>query len=936
MHDDLNTAVSAAGTSVIEWDAIEDFCDAMADKDIRVKPGDIVADGKLHRIHADGDGKNVKDAWFVLHIDDRPAGKFGHNGKYGYDVSFSWTMKVERAPMGAAEKRAYREKMDADRARREADEAARHAAAAELAIRIWDSATPIAGDDHPYLQRKGIQSYGLRVGTWEKVDQGSGEVSVISKNALLVPIWAPGKKIHSLQAILPDAKKLGRDKDYLSGANKHGHYFSIGRPVELEGRPVILICEGYATGASLHAATGHAVIVAFDAPNLLPVAELMRANYPDATIVVCADNDQWTLKPVKNPGLTRANEVRDAVGALVALPQFDASLGVANDAGKIKGPNDFNDLAQLEGGDAVRRAIGDMLNPQIVAKIEVAPVSAVDIAPWEDVPGAAGAAGFAVLDAPADGHDLPSVPFAQSAPMLPAAVPTDKPVTAKDSCESDPCTPIAMGQSGELYAFWTHARKVELIKSGDLFRDAGIMRLQDLAYWQAYCVASGVAQTGKDKYDRTMVGNMLMQKCNRVGALGAHTVPESVATPSEVDLQINLAMMHAKGSAYSIAQVLRGHPDWRGVVWFNEFAERIEARRNPPSEGGAGRWTDKHDMQLGAWLSAQYGVSIPGARIVEAVALLAETDKRHPVRDYLNGLEWDGESRLDSWLTTYAGCEDNTYTRNVGAKTLIGAVARIMKPGEKFDTTLVLEGVQGLKKSTLINALAPNDEWYTDNLEGDLGSKDAAIGLKGKWLIEVPELASLSRTRVEVVKSFLTRKVDDYRAPHARRNEDHPRQCAFFGTINPDADGRYLTDTTGGRRFWPVECRNTDVDGLKAVRDQLWAEAAARYAVGEHWWLTPEVEALAKGEQAERQDSNAWDEHVERFLTYLPPIDGNREWGGARAKQPELVTTGEIFAAITGRALTKKDTADSRAISTALRNAGWSQGRSKGRYWIRE
>jgi putative DNA primase/helicase len=151
------------------------------------------------------------------------------------------------------------------------------------------------------------------------------------------------------------------------------------------------------------------------------------------------------------------------------------------------------------------------------------------------------------------------------------------------------------------------------------------------------------------------------------------------------------------------------HPDWAGVVWFNEFAERIEVRRNPPCEGGAGRWTDKHDMQLGAWLSAKYSVSIPGARMVEAVSLLASSDKRHPVRDYLNGLQWDGESRLDSWLTTYAGCEDNIYTRNVGAKTLIGAVARIMKPGEKFDTTLVLEGAQGLKKSTLINALAPND-----------------------------------------------------------------------------------------------------------------------------------------------------------------------------------------------------------------------------------
>jgi predicted P-loop ATPase len=234
--------------------------------------------------------------------------------------------------------------------------------------------------------------------------------------------------------------------------------------------------------------------------------------------------------------------------------------------------------------------------------------------------------------------------------------------------------------------------------------------------------------------------------------------------------------MHAKPSAYAIAKVLMAHPDWRGVVWFNEFAERIEARVNPPCEGGAGRWTDNHDMLLGAWLSARYGVSVANTLVVAVVGLLAAADKRHPVRDYLNGLTWDGVPRLDTWLTTFAGCEDNTYTCNVGAKTLIGAVARIMVPGVKFDTTLVLEGEQGLKKSTLINALAPNDEWYTDNLEGDLGSKDAAIGLAGKWLIEVPELASLNRTRVEVVKSFLSRRIDDYRSPHAKRNADPTRR----------------------------------------------------------------------------------------------------------------------------------------------------------------
>jgi phage/plasmid primase-like uncharacterized protein len=563
MHGDLNAEAPAAGnpfSSKNQTDkqfarptnehVIEDFCDAMAEQDIRANPADIIADGKLHRIHADGDGKNVKDAWYVLHADDKPAGKFGHNGKYGYDVSFPWSMRVERAPMSADEKRAYREKIEADRARREAEDIAQREAAARLANRMWDAATPITGDDHPYLKRKNIQSYGLRVGTWEKVDQATGEVSLISKQALLVPIWGLGKNITALQAILPDSKKLGRDKDYLSGADKRGRFFSIGKPLEHEGKFVILLCEGYATGASLHAATGHAVIVAFDAPNLLPVAEIMRERFPEAIIVVCADNDQWTLKPVKNPGVTRAMEVRDAIGALVAVPEFDEALGVANDAGKIKGPNDFNDLAHLEGDEAVCRVIAAALNPPaVVAPVEEIPpeYAALPVPPWEDIPHSGG---VDVLDTPAD-DSLPGMMFVQSAPVLPTTVGADlvRAAPRKDPREFDPCAPIAMGSSGDLYAFWTSAKKVELIKASDLFRDAGILRLQDLNYWQNYCVVSGVSSSPSAKYDRVLVGNMLLQKSTIAGELGTHNVPESVAPQSVVDRELNVAMLKTKGSA---------------------------------------------------------------------------------------------------------------------------------------------------------------------------------------------------------------------------------------------------------------------------------------------------------------------------------------------------------------------------------------------------
>ncbi|MCD9228944.1 VapE domain-containing protein [Ralstonia pseudosolanacearum] len=973
-------------------DVVGQFRDAMAEQGI-VITGEIVADGRLHRYHVDGDKKGQRNAWAILHIDDKPAGAFGCNRRYGHDQKFTWTGKATK-PLTAAERRVLRERVEQQKREREVAERARHEHAAAMALQLWDAAEEC--QQHPYLTRKQIQSHGLRIGKWEKVDEETGDVRLITKQALLIPIRDAKKQIHSLQAIFPRKLMGDRDKDYLTGGNKAGHFYSIGKPVEFEGRIVIIICEGYATGASLHEATGHAVIVAFDAPNLLPVALVIRARFPAAIIIMAADNDQWTLKPVANPGVTRAREAALAIGGLLAVPPFDASLGAVGEGG----PTDFNDLHVRQGAQAVSDIIDDSID-EASRVLPVLFVPACDPMDLDRIQFAADAvAAFdaaqatrlsrrgVVLMEYRSADDLRSGidstrRFMPNATLQILAAPGQERVAqelaqetgatarlpeAGSACwadtlwddfravtglqtlmksaaranvalasqgDHDPTAPIAMGVSGDLFGFWTREGKVELIRAGDVFKDAGILRLQDLAYWQAYCTAAGVSTTG-GKYDRTMVGNQLIQKSKLVGTLDARNVPASVASPDLVQRELNLALMHAKPNAHAVAQVLLAHPDWRGVVWMNTFAERAEARVDPPCGGAAGPWTDRHDMLLGAWLSAQYGVSVSKSMVVAAVGLLAHADQRHPVRVYLNSLAWDGAPRLDIWLTTFAGCEDDTYARHVGAKTLIGAVARIMEPGVKFDTMLVLEGDQGLRKSTLICALAPNEEWFTDSLDGDLGSKDAAIGLAGKWLIEVPEMATLGRTRVEVVKSFLTRRVDHFRAPHAVRAEDHPRQCAFFGTINPEADGRYLSDTTGGRRFWPVQVRRADVEALKTDRDQLWAEAVARYRAGEHWWLTDEVEILAKQQQADRQESNPWAEHVEQFLTRLPPDEHNREWGGIRASRVDEVSAAEIFAAITGKHMTKKDSPDARLISAALKATGWVQKSDKSRRWVHE
>ncbi|UIF85156.1 toprim domain-containing protein [Cupriavidus sp. UYPR2.512] len=331
-------------------DIIEQFRAAMHERDINVI-GEIIADGKLHRYRVDGDKKGQRNAWAVLHLDgNKPAGAFGCCRRYGTDQKFTWSGKATK-PLTAAERRELRKRMERQKAERAEAERARHAAAAAEAERIWDAAEECT--EHPYLTRKQIQSHGLRVGVWEKVHPETGEVRLISKRALLVPIRDAKKRIHSLQAIFP-SKLLGdRDKDYLTDGAKEGLFYSFGTPQKLDGKLVIIICEGYATGASLHEATGHAVIVAFDAGNLLPVARVIRARFPDALIVMAADNDRWTVKPINNPGVTRAREAAEAIGGMVAVPDF------TNFAGN---PTDFNDLCASEGARAVKAIIDDTLD----------------------------------------------------------------------------------------------------------------------------------------------------------------------------------------------------------------------------------------------------------------------------------------------------------------------------------------------------------------------------------------------------------------------------------------------------------------------------------------------------------------------------------------------------------------------------------------------
>lgn len=316
---------------------------------------EIEADGRPHRFHVAGDKAGTKNGTYCLYADGVPAGWFGtHRG--GWETH-TWCLKAERE-IPEAERTAHRQRMKEAEQSKAAEEAKRKADARKRAAAIWKGGKA-CDDAHPYLQRKGVKAHGLKVATWRAWHQAEGGQWQERRiaDALLVPLRDAKGAPHSLQAIFPERDAvLARDKDYLPGGEKRGCYHAIGKPAG-----VILVAEGYATGASLHEATGHAVAVAFDCGNLKPVAEALRAKYPEARLIVCADNDQFTEG---NPGVTKGREAVEAAGAGLAVPEF------ADLAGE---PTDFNDLAQREGGAKVREAIHAALEALGDASVSPAP-----------------------------------------------------------------------------------------------------------------------------------------------------------------------------------------------------------------------------------------------------------------------------------------------------------------------------------------------------------------------------------------------------------------------------------------------------------------------------------------------------------------------------------------------------------------------------------
>lgn len=356
-------------------------------------------------------------------------------------------------------------------------------------------------------------------------------------------------------------------------------------------------------------------------------------------------------------------------------------------------------------------------------------------------------------------------------------------------------------------------------------------------------------------------------------------------------------------SLFNTLRVLETDSAWRGVLGFNRFAYRIMKRRSPPIQPATeGEWADIDDVRLQVYLTKVYGFEPKKPTVMDAVMEMAYGAPFHPVREYLEGLSWDGTARLPGLLAECWGAagtpsvlsirrEDPDahrrllrYVELAGVKWMVGAVARIFKPGCKLDTMLVLEGGQGDFKSTSIRTLF-GDEWFSDS-KMTIGDKDALAQMQGKWAYEMAEMDAHRKADDTAFKQFITTQIDRVRWHYGKRAEDVPRQCIFVGTTNMHQYGK---DETGMRRIWPVEVGRVDLKKIGAERDQLWAEAVALYRRGIPWWVDKASIVLQAGEagpdawsewqlfneQAEsRQNVDAWETPIAEWLTGHNARDG--------------------------------------------------------------
>lgn len=391
----------------------------------------------------------------------------------------------------------------------------------------------------------------------------------------------------------------------------------------------------------------------------------------------------------------------------------------------------------------------------------------------------------------------------------------------------------------------------------------------------------------------------------QAGAVELHRGPKGAAT----------------GGVENPLRILRGDPTWKDAFALDTFSSRITCQRYlEESPTGPGDELDDDDVtRFRSYCTRAYDIVASEGDSKRCFYTVAKESRYSSAERWMNELPaWDGTHRLDTWLCVYLLAPDTEFTRLVGPWWLMQGVARIYRPGEQCDGTLVLEGLtQGEGKSSLAYALVPDDDWACDQPLDPMKPKEAGEILQGKLIVELAELTALKRADIESIKGFLTQRADDYRPPWAMSASKHPRQCIFLGTTNKE---RYLRDDKN-RRFWPVRVEDIDRKAVRRDRDQLWAEALHRYRSGEKWFPeTAEQKAILHQETESRIISDdATREVIERYLR-----DGERK--------RSAVCVSEVMEEALQIPPSRFDQRSFLRVSSLLKELGWIHDPSQTRY----
>ena len=387
---------------------------------------------------------------------------------------------------------------------------------------------------------------------------------------------------------------------------------------------------------------------------------------------------------------------------------------------------------------------------------------------------------------------------------------------------------------------------------------------------------------------------------------------------------------------------LKNHPEWAGVLGYNEFTSSHQIRRKPP-EGITlqigDQIKDHHETEFSIWFQNETHDCWRVEMIGRAIDVVARQNSFHPPLEWLNALpKWDKVNRLPEWLVRYCGVGPDSdadedypweYVAAVGEKWWISLIARLYRPGCQVDHVLVLEGGEGLGKSSAVDIIANG---WAGVLSGDIGSKDSQqMVSSGVWIWEWAELAAVKGRAMELVKDFISRRKENYRPPYGRRMVEEPRRCVFIATVNGDD---YLDSSDGKRRWWPVRCnRAFDLEGLRTAVPLLMAEALAKFNTGAKWHFDAGQEKhlieAAKAEQAARVPESVNDASFVRVAHKVL---------GVNLEFPDSVSVEEVFNAFTPSVNLAERKKHALEVGRALRAAGWTlykprHGKAQVRRW---